>query len=97
VNLRVDLKIDDSYVPDMNQRLMLSQGSCGAPAEIERVLEGSGRPLRSVPGIGLNLADTGVFAFSRIGWVSTPSTAKAVVPKVQTAGEGRSRGSALVA
>ena len=30
VNLRVDLKIDEQYVPDMNQRLMVSEGRGGA-------------------------------------------------------------------
>ena len=31
VNLRVDLKIDEQYVPDMNQRLMVSRSRRRAP------------------------------------------------------------------
>src|SRR5207244_6165350 len=41
VNLRVDLRIAESYVPDMNQRLMLYRKVAAArrEAEIDRVLE----------------------------------------------------------
>ena len=41
VNLKVDLKIDESYVPDMNQRLTLYRKVAAArhPEEIDRVLE----------------------------------------------------------
>ena len=42
VNLGVDLRIDDSYVPDMNQRLMLYRKVAAArrdEEEIDRVLE----------------------------------------------------------
>src|SRR5207247_1824791 len=40
VNLRVDLKIDDSYVPDMNQRLMIYRKVAGArtDAELDQIL-----------------------------------------------------------
>src|SRR4030095_2576215 len=41
VNLRLDLRIDDSYVPDMNQRLMVYRRLASARHvdEIPRVLE----------------------------------------------------------
>jgi transcription-repair coupling factor (superfamily II helicase) len=35
VNLRVDLKIDDAYVPDMNQRLMIYRKVAGARSDVE--------------------------------------------------------------
>src|SRR5205807_6519379 len=35
VNLRVDLRIDDSYVPDMNQRLMIYRKVAGARTDAE--------------------------------------------------------------
>src|SRR5262249_61031312 len=43
VNLGVDLRIDESYVPDMNQRLMLFRKVAAArdDAEIDRVLAGA--------------------------------------------------------
>ena len=61
VNLRVDLKINDEYVPDMNQRLMVYRKI--AAARTERELEGAieeiedryGAPPASV----LNLAEYG--------------------------------------
>src|SRR5687767_15447929 len=41
VNLRVDLKIDDSYIPDMNQRLMVYRKVAAARSEreLETVLD----------------------------------------------------------
>jgi transcription-repair coupling factor (superfamily II helicase) len=61
VNLRVDLKIDDSYVPDMNQRLMLYRKVAAArtEAEIERVLEEAADRYGPFPVSVLNLADYG--------------------------------------
>ena len=40
VNLRVDLRIDDSYVPDMNQRLMIYRKVAGArtDGELDQIL-----------------------------------------------------------
>src|SRR5262245_62723515 len=35
VNLRVDLRIDDSYVPDMNQRLMIYRKVAAARSDTE--------------------------------------------------------------
>ena len=49
VNLRVDLKIDEGYIPDMNQRLMVYRPHCvgteRAGAGARR--RGSPRPLRA--------------------------------------------------
>jgi transcription-repair coupling factor (superfamily II helicase) len=61
VNLRVDLKIDEAYVPDMNQRLMLYRKVAAArrEAEIERVLEEAQDRYGPLPESVLNLADYG--------------------------------------
>src|SRR5580765_4136635 len=61
VNLRVDLRVDESYVPDMNQRLMLYRKIAGArrEEEIERVLEESMDRYGPLPDSVLNLADYG--------------------------------------
>jgi transcription-repair coupling factor (superfamily II helicase) len=61
VNLRVDLRIDDSYVPDMNQRLMLYRKVAAArrEEEIERVLEEAADRYGPLPDSVLNLADYG--------------------------------------
>ncbi len=61
VNLRVDLKIDDAYIPDMNQRLMVYRriASARSEDELERavaeVRDRYGPPPESI----LNLADYG--------------------------------------
>jgi transcription-repair coupling factor (superfamily II helicase) len=61
VNLRVDLKIDASYVPDMNQRLMLYRKVAAArqDEEIDRVLEEAIDRYGPLPDSVLNLADYG--------------------------------------
>jgi transcription-repair coupling factor (superfamily II helicase) len=61
VNLRVDLKIDASYVADMNQRLMLYRKVAAArhDAEIDRVLEEAADRYGPLPDSVLNLADYG--------------------------------------
>jgi transcription-repair coupling factor (superfamily II helicase) len=61
VNLRVDLKIDASYVPDMNQRLMLYRKVAAArhDAEIDTVLEEAVDRYGPLPDSVLNLADYG--------------------------------------
>ena len=61
VNLRVDLRIDESYVPDMNQRLMLYRKVAAARREEEltRVLEESADRYGPLPASLLNLADYG--------------------------------------
>jgi transcription-repair coupling factor (superfamily II helicase) len=61
VNLRVDLKIDASYVADMNQRLMLYRKVAAArrDEEIDRVLEEAADRYGPLPDSVLNLADYG--------------------------------------
>jgi transcription-repair coupling factor (superfamily II helicase) len=61
VNLRVDLKIDESYVADMNQRLMLYRKVAAArhDEEIDRVLEEATDRYGRLPDSVLNLADYG--------------------------------------
>jgi len=61
VNLRVDLRIDGSYVPDMNQRLMLYRKVAAArrEPEIDRVLEEAADRYGPLPESVLNLADYG--------------------------------------
>src|SRR5205823_11776654 len=61
VNLRVDLKIDAAYVPDMNQRLMLYRRVAAArhDDEIDRVLEEAVDRYGPLPDSVLNLADYG--------------------------------------
>jgi hypothetical protein len=61
VNLRVDLKIDESYVADMNQRLMLYRKVAAArrDEEIDRVLEDAADRYGPLPDSVLNLADYG--------------------------------------
>jgi transcription-repair coupling factor (superfamily II helicase) len=59
VNLKVDFRLDDSYVPDMNQRLMIYRRMAGARSEeeigrlVDEVRDRYGPPPTSV----LNLAD----------------------------------------
>jgi transcription-repair coupling factor (superfamily II helicase) len=61
VNLRVDLKIDESYVADMNQRLMLYRKVAAArhDEEIDQVLEEAADRYGPLPDSVLNLADYG--------------------------------------
>jgi transcription-repair coupling factor (superfamily II helicase) len=61
VNLRVDLRIDDAYVPDMNQRLMLYRKVAAARSEeeIDQVLEEAADRYGPLPDSVLNLADYG--------------------------------------
>src|SRR5436305_15096671 len=58
VNLRVDLKIDAAYVPDMNQRLMLYRKVAAArrEEEIDDILEGAHDRYGQLPDSVLNLA-----------------------------------------
>ena len=95
VNLRVDLRIDDSYVPDMNQRLMLYRKVAAArrEEEIDRVLEEAVDRYGPLPDSVLNLADYGrirVMA-DRLGIEAIDREGASRRLKVQTAGEGRSR------
>jgi transcription-repair coupling factor (superfamily II helicase) len=61
VNLRVDLRIGDSYVPDMNQRLTLYRKVAAARTEeeIDRVLDEAVDRYGPLPDSVLNLADYG--------------------------------------
>src|SRR5204863_5969249 len=61
VNLGIDLRIDESYVPDMNQRLMLYRKVAAARRddEIDRVIEEAADRYGPLPDSVLNLADYG--------------------------------------
>jgi transcription-repair coupling factor (superfamily II helicase) len=61
LNLHVDVRIDPSYVPDMNQRLMLYRKVAEARREedIDRVLEEAADRYGPLPPSVLNLADYG--------------------------------------
>src|SRR5438046_3723317 len=61
VNLRVDLRIDAEYVPDMNQRLMLYRQVAAArrDEDVDRVLEEAADRYGPLPASVLNLADSG--------------------------------------
>ena len=61
VNLRVDLKIDEEYIPDMNQRLMVYRriASARSEDELERVVSDVRDRYGSMPESILNLADYG--------------------------------------
>jgi len=83
VNLSVDLRIDERYVPDMNQRLMLYRRVAAArhEAEIERVLAEAADRYGPPPDSVLNLADYGrirVMA-DRLGIESIDREGRAVV------------------
>ncbi len=85
VNLGVDLRIDESYVPDMNQRLMLYRKVAAARQEdeIDRVLEDAVDRYGPLPDSVLNLADYGrirVMA-DRLGVDSVDREARTVVLK----------------
>ena len=61
VNLRVDLKIDEDYIPDMNQRLMVYRKVAAArsEAELENTLEEVRDRYGAPPNSVLNLAEYG--------------------------------------
>jgi transcription-repair coupling factor (superfamily II helicase) len=61
VNLGVDLRIDEAYIPDMNQRLVLYRKIAAArsEAEIEQVLADAVDRYGPLPDSVLNLADYG--------------------------------------
>ncbi len=85
VNLGVDLRIDETYVPDMNQRLMLYRKVAAArkEEEIDRVLDEAVDRYGPLPDSVLNLADYGrirVMA-DRLGVESVDREARTVVIK----------------
>jgi transcription-repair coupling factor (superfamily II helicase) len=61
VNLRIDLRIDASYIPDTNQRLMLYRkvASARRDEEIDTILEEAADRYGPLPTSVLNLADYG--------------------------------------
>jgi transcription-repair coupling factor (superfamily II helicase) len=61
VNLRVDLRIDEAYVPEQNQRLMLYRKVAAARREdeIDRILEETVDRYGPLPDSVLNLSDYG--------------------------------------
>jgi transcription-repair coupling factor (superfamily II helicase) len=85
VNLRVDLRIDAGYVPDMNQRLMLYRKVAAARREdeIDRVLEEAVDRYGPLPDSVLNLADYGRIRImaDRLGVDTVDREARIVVLK----------------
>ena len=85
VNLRVDLRIDESYIPDMNQRLTVYRRMAGARSEpeLDRVLsevrDRYGEPPLSIE----NLADYALIRLlaDRVGIESVDREAQIVVLK----------------
>jgi transcription-repair coupling factor (superfamily II helicase) len=85
VNLGVDLRIDESYIPDMNQRLIFYRKVAAArhEDELDRVLEEAADRYGPTPDSVLNLADYGrirVLA-DRLGIDSIDREARTVVLK----------------
>src|SRR4029434_9409035 len=92
VNLRVDLRVDDKYVPDVNQRLMLYRKVAAARSdeEIDRVLEEATDRYGPPPDSVLNLADYGrirVMA-DRLGLETIDREARLVVFKIRPPATG---------
>ena len=85
VNLRVDLRIDESYIPDMNQRLTVYRRMAGSRSETElerslaEVRDRYGTPPRSIE----NLADYALIRLlaDRVGIESIDREADVVVLK----------------
>ncbi len=91
VNLRVDLKIDEQYVPDMNQRLMVYRKVAAArtDAELESVLADVEDRYGALPPAMLNLAEYGrirVMA-DRLGVESIDREGRFVVIKFRPVGK----------
>ena len=94
VNLRIDFRIDESYVPDMNQRLMIYRRIAAARSEdelgrlMEEVRDRYGPPPTAV----LNLADYGrirVLA-DGLGVETIEREGSTVVIRFRREGQGRS-------
>src|SRR5205823_2611277 len=85
VNLGVDLRIDGSYVADMNQRLMLYRKVAAARRddEIDRILDEAEDRYGPVPPSVLNLADYGRIRImaDRLGIESIDREGRTVVLK----------------
>ncbi len=91
VNLRVDLKIDDSYVPDMNQRLMVYRKVAAARSdqELEAVLAEVKDRYGPLPAAILNLAEYGRLRITadRLGVESIDREGRFVVIKFRPVGK----------
>ncbi|HXH07048.1 MAG TPA: transcription-repair coupling factor, partial [Vicinamibacterales bacterium] len=85
VNLRVDLRIDERYVPDMSQRLAIYRRAAGArdEAELERLLDEVRDRYGPLPDSVLNLADYARIRLlaDRIGLESLDRTGTTVVAR----------------
>src|SRR5689334_4273129 len=85
VNLKVDLRIDETYVPDMNQGLTLYRSVAAARRadEIDDVLEGAFDRYGRLPASVLNLADYGRIRImaDKLGVESIDREARVVVLK----------------
>jgi transcription-repair coupling factor (superfamily II helicase) len=83
VNLRVDLKIDEQYVPDTNQRLMVYRkvASARTEAELSKVVDEIRDRYGALPPSVLNLAEYGRIrvAADRLGVESIDREGQAVV------------------
>jgi transcription-repair coupling factor (superfamily II helicase) len=83
VNLRVDLKIDEQYVPDMNQRLMVYRkvASARTEPELNRVVDEIRDRYGALPASVLNLAEYGRIRVvaDRLGVESIDREGQAVV------------------
>jgi transcription-repair coupling factor (superfamily II helicase) len=90
VNLRVDLKIDEQYVPDMNQRLMVYRKVAAARTdrELESVLADVRDRYGELPPAMLNLADYGRLRImaDRLGVESIDREGRFVVIKFRPVG-----------
>jgi transcription-repair coupling factor (superfamily II helicase) len=78
VNLRVDLKIDDSYIPDMNQRLMVYRKPPAAGPSWRRRWRRSAIATARRPIPSSTWPSTAGSASWPTSWAWTPSTATAV-------------------
>jgi len=91
VNLRVDLKIDEQYVPDMNQRLMVYRKVAAArtDTELESVLADVEDRYGALPPAMLNLAEYGRIRVTadRLGIESIDREGRFVVIKFRPVGK----------
>jgi hypothetical protein len=91
VNLRVDLKLDEHYVPDMNQRLMVYRKVAAARTdrELESVLADVRDRYGEPPPAMLNLADYGRLRImaDRLGVESVDREGRFVVIKFRPVGK----------
>ena len=93
VNLRVDLKVDETYIPDMNQRLMIyrQMASARRDEDLERTLADVRDRYGPLPPSVLNLADYGRIRImaDRLGIEAVDREAQVVVFRFRPAGEAR--------